>query len=82
MLVAPIIGKDGDGAAIMQPLVVSRDIVARIPQVDLPRAHRDGECAAVRDEFGAFFRVAGVGRGAQGLPTLCQALFTFFYLLI
>jgi hypothetical protein len=36
----------------------------------------------VRDEFGAFFRVAGVGRGAQGLPTLCQALFTFFYLLI
>jgi hypothetical protein len=38
--------------------------------------------AAVRDELVALFCVAGVGRGAQGLPTLCQALFTFFYLLI
>ena len=66
MLIAPVVGKDGDGAMIMEPLVVGNDIIARIPQVGLPRAHRDGEFAAMGDELGALFGVAGVGRGAQG----------------
>jgi hypothetical protein len=57
VLVAPVVGKDGDGTMIMQPFVVRRDIVARISQVGLPRAHRDGELAAMRDELGALFCV-------------------------
>jgi len=36
VFVAPVRGKDGDGAMLMQPLVVGGDVMGRVPQVDLP----------------------------------------------
>ena len=66
MLVAPVIGKDGDGATIVKPLVVGDDIVGRIPQLHLPRLYRDGEFAAMRDKLGALMGVGRVGRVAHG----------------
>ena len=66
MLVTPVVGKDRDRAMIMQPLVVSRGIVTRIPQVGLPGAHRHGEFAAMGDKLGTLCGIAGVGRAAQG----------------
>ena len=66
MLVAPVIGKDGDGALVMKPLVVGDDIIGRIPQVDLPRPHRDGEFATMGDKLSALLGVGRVGRVANG----------------
>ena len=58
MLIAPVVGKDGDGTLIVKPLVVGGVIVSRVPQMHLPRHHRDDKFAAMRDELGAFLRVA------------------------
>src|SRR4249919_858433 len=46
VLVAPVVGKDGNRATIMEPLVVRCDIVTRISQVGLPMGHWHSECAA------------------------------------
>ena len=64
--VAPVVGKDGDGATSMKPLVVGHASMGCIPQVPLPRSQRDSECTALRDKLGAFCRVAWGGRVAQG----------------
>ena len=66
MLVAPVVGKDGDGAMVVQPLVVGGDIIGRIPQLDLPGPHRHGEFAAMRDELGALIGVGRIGGVAHG----------------
>ena len=66
MLVAPVLGKDGDGAMRMQPRVVGGDVMGGVPQLYLPRQPRDGAWAAMGDEPGALIgggRVGGVAYG-------------------
>jgi hypothetical protein len=62
VFVAPVIVQDGDGATILKPLGVSDEILGRIPELHLPRAHRDLELTAMWDQLSALIRVGRVGR--------------------
>jgi hypothetical protein len=66
VLVAPVIVKDGDGATIMQPLIIGNDIIGRIPELFLPSSNWDGELATMGDKLRTFLSVTRVGRIAQG----------------
>src|SRR2546423_13902020 len=66
MLVAPVVGKDGDATMVMQPAVVVDDIMGGVPQVDLSGPNGHGQGLAVCDELVALMSIGRIGRGAQG----------------
>ena len=70
--VARVVAKERAGALLMQPWVVGSDAIGRVPQVPLPRRHRDGQRGTMGDTLGALIGVGGVGRIAHGQ---CQAQF-------
>src|SRR5262249_49683624 len=57
---------DRDATLAPYALIVCRDIVGRIAQLNLPRHDGDGDFVPMRLEVRSFIRIGRLGRGAQG----------------
>jgi hypothetical protein len=65
VLVTRVVGKDGDAAPVVKPLVVGGDIIGGVSQLDLPRSDRHGQGRAMANELGALTGIGWVSRVAH-----------------